>query len=82
MSESAKKKDISQGYWLIYIALTLAGVLFVSEALTFEPLQRVPARLGIALLYSAFALMFGKGRTSGIVSAILIWVAAITVFFV
>ncbi len=77
---SAKAK---QDYnWLIYGAGLLAGVLLLAESFEFAPLQKVPARLGIALIYSALAMFVAKGRSPAIIATVLIWAAVIVTFFV
>ncbi|MBU0983027.1 MAG: hypothetical protein KKA42_04105 [candidate division Zixibacteria bacterium] len=68
--------------WLVYISAVLAGLLLLAHALGFSPLQKVTARLGIALIYSAFALLVGNGRPSGIIATALIWIAVIVTFLV
>jgi hypothetical protein len=56
--------------------------LLLGEAFGYEPLQRTAARLGIAFLFSAFALFVGMGRTSAYVAVGLVWAVAILVFFI
>lgn len=74
-------KDKSQGkkpyYWLIYVAALVAGALLLADAAGYAPLRKLTARFGIALLYSAFALLVGAGRPSGIIATVLVWIAVI-----
>lgn len=67
-------------YWLVYIALLLAGMILLADAANITYLQKWSARLGIAFVYSAVALLIGNGRKSGIIAAAIIWVAAILTF--
>jgi hypothetical protein len=75
--EGAKKEP----YWLVYIALLLAGVLFLSDAFHYRALQLWTARLGLALVYSAFALIIGNGRTPGFLAAAIVWLGVIALLF-
>jgi len=74
-------KDKPQGkkpyYWLIYIAALVAGALLIADAAGYAPLQKITARLGAALLYSAFALLVAAGRPSGIIATVLVWIAVV-----
>lgn len=68
--------------WLIYGAGLLAGVLLLAEAFGYAPLQKLPARLGVALIYSALAMFVAKGKAAGIIATILLWAAVVVTFFV
>lgn len=69
-------------YWLIYIAALLAGLLLIADAVSFRPIAKITARLGIALLYTAFAFIMGSTRASAIVGTVLVWLAVLLTFFV
>jgi hypothetical protein len=69
-------------FWLMYVAALLAGVLLIADAMNYRPLTRIPAKLGIALLFSAFAFMVGSTRAPVIIGAIIVWAAVILTFFV
>jgi hypothetical protein len=77
-SEASAKK---QSYWLIYLAALLAGLLLIADAASFRPLAKLTARLGIALLYTAFAFITGGARAQAIIGSILIWLAVLLTFF-
>jgi hypothetical protein len=77
----AKKKK-KQPFWLIYVALLLAGILLLADAYNFTQLARWTARLGIALVFSAIALTVGNGRTVGYVATAIIWAAVVISYFV
>ena len=77
-SEAAGKKPY---YWLIYTAALLAGLLLIADAVNFRPIAKITARLGIALLYTAFAFIAGGARASAIIGSILIWLAVLLTFF-
>jgi hypothetical protein len=72
----------NQYYWLIYFAAFLAGMLLIAHAMNYRPVDKIPAKLGIALLYSAFAFMVGGTKGAAIVGTVLIWAAVILTFFV
>ncbi len=71
-----------QAYGLIYLALLLAGILMLAHAAGYHPLQRVPAKLAVGLLYSALALFIGNGRPAGFIGTAIIWVAIIITFLI
>ena len=67
--------------WLIYTALVLAGLILIGDALQIQILAKLTARLGIALIFSALALLLAKDKPSGIIATSIIWVAVIITFF-
>jgi hypothetical protein len=79
---SGAGKKPQQPYWLIYLAILLAGLLMLGQALHYYQIQRVPAKLALGLLYSAFALFVGNGRPSGFIGTAIIWAAIIISFLV
>ncbi len=70
---SAAKTSPKKMVWLIYAALILAGIVFLADAFNISHLDRWTARLGIALLFSAFALIVGNGRKVGYIATAIIW---------
>lgn len=74
-----KKKD---PYWLIYIGLLLAGILLLADAYAIAHLSRWTAKFGIALVYSAFALIIANGRKSGIIAVAIVWIALIASYVI
>ncbi len=58
-------------------AVVLAGVLLLADAFGLFALYKITAQLGIALLFSAFALLVGKGRWPGYAATVIIWLAVI-----
>ena len=70
---SAGKKSPKKMVWLIYAALILTGIFFLADAFNIGNLDRWTARLGIALVFSAFALMVGNGRKIGYIATAIIW---------
>ena len=82
MTETTAPKPKPQAWWLVYVAAVLAGAILLGDALGVRAIQQLTARLGIALLFSAVALLVGNGRPSGFVAAAIIWVAVIITFFV
>ena len=75
--------DTSKGrlLWLIYAALILAGIILIGDAFDIRLITKLTARLGVALVFSAVALLVGKNRPHGIIATAIIWVAVIITFF-
>lgn len=80
MSNDSPSKQ-KQYYWLIYIAALLAGVLLIADAVNYLPATKATARLGIALLYTAFAFIVGGKRASATIGTILVWAAVLIAMF-
>ncbi|KAA3633421.1 MAG: hypothetical protein DWP97_09210 [Calditrichaeota bacterium] len=68
--------------WLIYVSLALSGLVLLADAYSIYPLAKWTAKLGIALVYSAFALVVGNGRKSGYTAAAIIVVAVLATFVI
>ena len=81
-NESGGEGKPSQPYWLIYLGVLLAGLLMLADAAHYAPIQRVPARLAVGLLYSAFALFVGNGKPSGFIGTAIVWTAILISFLV
>ncbi|PWB75968.1 hypothetical protein C3F09_01525 [candidate division GN15 bacterium] len=77
-----ESKKPQQPYWLIYLGILLAGLLMLGHAAHFTSITRIPAKLAIGLLYSAFALFVGNGRPSGFIGTAILWAAIIISFLV
>jgi hypothetical protein len=77
----AKEKK-RQAIWLVYLAALVAGAILLADALNYELIQRLTARLGLALLFSAIALFVANGRPAGWIATAILWVAVILTFFV
>jgi len=73
----AKKKP---PVWLLYTAAVVAGLLLLADALNITVLARVPAKLGIALVYSAVALLLDKSKNIGIIATVIVWAAVVVTF--
>lgn len=71
-----------QPYWIVYLGLLLAGVLMMSQAAGYYPLQKISAKLSLGLLYSAVALYVGNGRAPGYIGTVIIWGAIIVSFLI
>jgi hypothetical protein len=80
--ERPRKKVKKQPYWVLYLSILLSGLVLIADAVSYAPVQKITARLGIALLVSALALIIGNGRTVGYAAAALIWIAVIVTFLV
>lgn len=70
-----QSKKRSQPYWLVYLALLIGGVLMMADAYQIMHLHRWTARIGIALIYSAVALLVGNGRWAGFMATAIVWLA-------
>ena len=79
-NESPKKK--SQYYWLIYLALLLGGIILIAQAVDFTHINKWTAKLGVALLFSAFALLVANGKKTGYVATSIIWIVIIISYFI
>ena len=78
-NESSKKK--SQYYWLIYLAFLLGGIILIAQAVDFTSITKWTAKLGVALLFSAFALLVANGKKTGYVATSIIWIVIIISYF-
>lgn len=76
--ETSKKQPL----WLIYLAALLAGLILLADAFGYAPLQKLTARLGIALLFSAIALVVANGRAPGYIATTILWIAVLLTFFI
>jgi len=72
-----KKK---QPVWLLYTAAVVAGGLLLADALNVTFLSRVPAKLGIGLVFSAVALLLDKSKIIGIIATVIVWAAVVVTF--
>ncbi len=75
-------KKPQQPYWLIYLGILLAGLVMLGHAAHYYPVMRIPMKLAVGLLYSAFALFIGNGRPSGFIGTGILWAAIIISFLV
>ncbi len=81
MTDTKSKQSERKPYhWLIYVAAILSGVLLLADAMNYAPGTKITARLGIALLYTAFAFMVGKARPSTYIGTTLLWIAVVLTF--
>ena len=80
--QSSGGKKHKEPLWLIYSSALLSGIMLLAEVVNYYPLQRISARLGIALVFSALALFIGGNSRSGYAAAALIWVVTILTFFI
>ncbi len=82
MAGEDKVQKPSQPYWLIYVALLLGGILLVADASHYAPFQKISAKLGLGMLYSAFALFVGNGKPVGMFATAIIWTAILATFLI
>lgn len=71
-----------QPYWIIYLGLLLAGILMLSQAAGYHPMQKISAKLSLGLLYSAVALYVGNGRAPGYIGTVVVWGAILVSFLI
>jgi hypothetical protein len=76
------QKPKRQFYWLIYGGALIAGIILIADAVGYAPMERLSAKLGLALVYSALALLIGGSRPSGIIATVLVWIAVVLTFVV
>ena len=81
IAEQSSKPEKKQPFWLITVGVVLAGILLLADAFGLLYLHKVTAQLGVALLFSAFALLVGKGRWPGYTAVAIIWLAVVAMFF-
>jgi hypothetical protein len=76
-TNNTELEPVKKMYWLIYISLIISGILLLGSALGSILLTKLTAKLGVGLLYSAFALIIGNGRQSGFIAVAILWVSII-----
>jgi hypothetical protein len=76
-----KEVSKSKPLWLVYLALALAGLLLIGDALNFHPLAKLTTRLGAGLIFAALALIMGKDSSVGVIATAIVWIAIIITFF-
>ena len=81
-SKSPTPKPKRQFFWLIWGGALVGGILLIADAVGYAPMQRLTAKLGLALVYSALALLIGGNRPSGIIATVLVWIAVVLTFVV
>lgn len=69
-------------YWISYVSLLVAGILLLGDAYSWPHLEKWTARLGIALVYSAIALLVGKGNTPSVIGCVILWVAVLVTILI
>ncbi len=80
--DAASSGKPKQPYWLIYVGLLIGGILLLADANHYLPLQKISAKLGIGMIYSALALFVGNGKPPGIIATCIVWVAVLATFIV
>jgi hypothetical protein len=73
-ADSRAKKSAT---WLVLLAALIAGAVLLADGLSYAPAQKLTAKLGIALLFSAIALFIGNGRAAGYVATVILWAAVV-----
>jgi len=70
----------NEPYWLVWVALLLAGLLLLADAYHVAHLAKWTARLGIALVFSAVAMFVGSGRWAGNLAVVIVWLAVLLTY--
>lgn len=76
-----KKQPKRQPFWLIYLSLLIAGIIFLGKAYSIIHINKWTAQIGIAMIFSAAALIIGNGRKAGFISVAIIWISVLIVIF-
>ena len=80
MPENNTPTKPKQPVWLVYVSLFVAGVILLGDAFSWSFLYSWTARLGVALVFSAVALLIGNGRSVGYIASGLVCLAALATF--
>lgn len=83
MAESSSKTAVPTARshdWLMWIALALAGIMLLADAYNWSHLDKWTARIGITLVYAAFALLISGGKTVGYLSSGIVAVSVVLTF--
>jgi hypothetical protein len=67
--------------WLVYAGLIVSGALLLADAFNFHALTRWTAKIGIGLIWTALALMIGKGRWAGNFAVIVVWLGVLLTYW-
>ncbi len=67
--------------WMIYLSLILSGMLLLADAFDATYFNRWTARIGISLLFTAFALIVGAGRKKAQVAIGIVYASIATTYF-
>jgi len=84
MNEKSEPSTISpksKMLWMVYLALIVAAVLLLGDALNITALAKLTARLGGTLLLTIIFLLVGKNRPAGIIATAIIWIAFLITIF-
>ena len=77
---TAKTGSSKEPYWLVYVALLIAGILLLADAYYIAHLSKWTARLGIGLIYSAVVLIVSRGRWAGNLALVIVWLAIVLTY--
>ncbi len=67
--------------WLIYLSLIISGLLLLADAFDATYFNRWSARIGIALLFTAFAYIVGAGKKKSHIAVGILWGSIISIYF-
>jgi len=82
MVDEKKEKVRGKALWVVYVSAAAAGLILLGDAVAYAPMQKLTARLGIALLFSAIALIAANGRATGFIATAILWLAVLVTFLV
>lgn len=81
-NSGTKAKRKKEPYWLIYASLLISGMILIAVAFDLSFLNRWTAKFGIALVFSALALIIANGKKSGLIATGIIWAAVISAYII
>lgn len=67
--------------WILYLSLILSGLLLLADAFDATYFNRLTARLGIGLLFTAFAFIVGAGHKKTPIAVGILWGSIIATYF-
>jgi hypothetical protein len=74
----ANSNSSSKGLlWVLYLALIIAGILLLADALHIGFLTRLSVRLGLGFIFSAIALIAGRDKPLPIISIAVVWLSIV-----
>lgn len=78
---TTENKPTKSMNWLIYLSLILSGILLLADAFDATYFNRMTARIGIGLLFTAFALIVGAGHKKTPIAIGILLASILTTFF-
>ncbi len=67
--------------WLLYLSLIISGLLLLADAFDATYFNRWTARIGIALLFTAFAYIVGAQKKKSHIAVGILWGSIISTYY-